>query len=101
MKKFLFLFLVFSTIRIVAQTGGLPQAFPQTEINKTSLFYRNTEKFTGTTREKNSDRVTPSIAGMLHKMRELNALSANPPSGVLWAQSHDTIFVGTVPHDTL
>jgi len=78
--------------------------FPQDELNKTSQ--QVSQKSIPTPDANNQKKIAnssspKSVLGVLKKMEELKITKLKTPTNVNWAQSHDTIFVGVVPHDTL
>src|ERR1017187_8104639 len=76
--------------------------FPQTQINQQAAkAYKNAGNKTVLNKSTAPPNSSPhSILPALKKMQELKAGRIQCPSQVNWAQSHDTILVGVVPHDT-
>ncbi len=78
--------------------------FPQYELNKTTR--QTLAKYphvnsANANKQADNNSSPKSVSGMLKKMAELKTYKPKIPTTINWAQSHDTIFVGTVPHDTL
>jgi hypothetical protein len=115
MKKLLLSLFILTTGILSAQNNRA--AFPQTQLNKATQ--QVLAKYPLETGKNPAGKILKpsspkSVQGMLKRMNELRSLStpkhtlsqgigkkARTPNGVDWVQSHDTIFVGVVPHDTL
>lgn len=99
MKKFLLIVLLFSITKTNAQGLFKQQPiFSQEKINAVN------KQHTLTTNAKSGLKKS-SPTSLLPVLKQINDIKKNGrlnnPNQVNWAQSHDSIFVGVVPHDTL
>src|ERR1700758_2556499 len=94
--------ILFITLSGILNAQNNRAAFPQEKLNKATqqILAKNQnaqcKKLNPQTPATSSSK---SALSMLNKMKEVKNLKT--PDNVNWVQSHDTIFVGVVPHDTL
>src|ERR1700741_1032926 len=77
--------------------------FPQQQLNNASQLMQG-KSFKSTVNQKKSffNSAAPNnVMGMLNRMEELKNVKIPSDDNINWVQSHDTIFVGVVPNDTL
>src|ERR1700751_3408883 len=100
MKNIFILFIIISNILCGQNNRAI---FPQEKLNETSHLVR--AKYPRVPLQNVNRNATTSSSqsalSMLNKIREVKNLKVKSPNSVNWAQSHDTIFVGVVPHDTM
>jgi hypothetical protein len=97
MKKILFIALLFSLTKLGAQALFKQQpVVSQEKINSAAK-----QKQTVLTLNDFKNSSTKSVLPVLKQINEVKKMGKQNPNQVSWAQSHDSIFVGVVPHDTL
>src|SRR6185312_12987572 len=95
MKKVLLIALLFSLIQLNAQV-----LFKQQPVLSQEKINAAAKQFTPLTTD--AKKSSPkSVLSVLKQINEVKKLGKQNPNQVNWAQSHDSIFVGVVPHDTL
>ncbi|MGZ3864464.1 MAG: T9SS type A sorting domain-containing protein [Bacteroidia bacterium] len=101
-KQLLGLFILISS---VLNAQNYHSKFPQKEMNEATqkALQKHPTQAAGSGQRASQAYATSSGAfSMLKKIEEVKqTVAKNSNSNVNWAQSHDTIFVGVVPHDTL
>jgi hypothetical protein len=97
MKKILLLILLFSLNQLNAQI--LLKKQPTLSQEKINSAAKQKQVTVAPNDLKNSS--PKSVLPVLKKIDEVKKMGKQSPNQVSWAQSHDSIFVGAVPHDTL